>query len=244
MSQVKDYIIALTNLYGIVHKDKVVEIYNAQNEDKTSVKEVEKYLGLEELEKSFVYEEDDYFVHETIAVFDEFDLVLNQKGDKPYYIPQKEELLKYADMDYFERTKEYEALVSFVSKNFTNEDVQRADEICEDIELDCRSEIHIQAIFDNLERMKIQFKDEKQLKELTQLIMNISNNVRIWTNNGYTPNELFNKYEKPNLKPLPDKPFDFNDTNVFDFKTGNKVGRNDQCPCGSEKKYKKCCGKG
>ncbi|NLB42271.1 MAG: hypothetical protein GX815_08430 [Clostridiales bacterium] len=22
-----------------------------------------------------------------------------------------------------------------------------------------------------------------------------------------------------------------------------KVGRNDQCPCGSGKKYKKCCGK-
>ncbi len=22
-----------------------------------------------------------------------------------------------------------------------------------------------------------------------------------------------------------------------------KVGRNDDCPCGSEKKYKKCCGK-
>ncbi|MCG2697671.1 SEC-C domain-containing protein [Candidatus Parcubacteria bacterium] len=25
--------------------------------------------------------------------------------------------------------------------------------------------------------------------------------------------------------------------------SGNKVGRNDPCPCGSGKKYKKCCGK-
>jgi preprotein translocase subunit SecA len=24
--------------------------------------------------------------------------------------------------------------------------------------------------------------------------------------------------------------------------TGNKVGRNDPCPCGSGKKFKKCCG--
>ncbi len=24
---------------------------------------------------------------------------------------------------------------------------------------------------------------------------------------------------------------------------GQKVGRNDPCPCGSGKKYKKCCGK-
>ena len=26
-------------------------------------------------------------------------------------------------------------------------------------------------------------------------------------------------------------------------KKGNKVGRNDPCPCGSGKKYKKCCGR-
>ena len=27
-------------------------------------------------------------------------------------------------------------------------------------------------------------------------------------------------------------------------RSGNKVGRNDPCPCGSGKKYKKCCGAG
>ena len=26
-------------------------------------------------------------------------------------------------------------------------------------------------------------------------------------------------------------------------KVDAKIGRNDSCPCGSEKKYKKCCGK-
>ncbi|MBK1707338.1 SEC-C metal-binding domain-containing protein [Halochromatium glycolicum] len=26
--------------------------------------------------------------------------------------------------------------------------------------------------------------------------------------------------------------------------TSTKVGRNDPCPCGSGKKYKKCCGSG
>ncbi|MFB3052239.1 MAG: SEC-C metal-binding domain-containing protein [Dehalococcoidia bacterium] len=25
---------------------------------------------------------------------------------------------------------------------------------------------------------------------------------------------------------------------------GRKVGRNEPCPCGSERKYKKCCGSG
>jgi len=28
-----------------------------------------------------------------------------------------------------------------------------------------------------------------------------------------------------------------------EYKTSHKIGRNDECPCGSGKKYKKCCGK-
>lgn len=61
--------------------------------------------------------------------------------------------------------------------------------------------------------------------------MELANNTRTWENNGHTPNEIFEKYEKPNLRPLPAERF-----------TGNKkIGRNDPCPCGSGKKYKKCC---
>lgn len=36
-----DYIVALTNIYGIVPKDKVVEIYNMQNDDKITIEELE-----------------------------------------------------------------------------------------------------------------------------------------------------------------------------------------------------------
>jgi preprotein translocase subunit SecA len=28
-----------------------------------------------------------------------------------------------------------------------------------------------------------------------------------------------------------------------EVRTGAKIGRNDLCPCGSGKKYKKCCGR-
>lgn len=33
------------------------------------------------------------------------------------------------------------------------------------------------------------------------------------------------------------------DAPVEQAKSGEAVGRNDPCPCGSGKKYKKCCGK-
>ena len=41
MEQIRKYIIALTNLYGIVPIDKVAEIYNMQNEDQISFDDVE-----------------------------------------------------------------------------------------------------------------------------------------------------------------------------------------------------------
>ena len=45
MSQLTQYIIALSNLYGMVHTDKVVEIYNSQNDDKIDLADVEEILS-------------------------------------------------------------------------------------------------------------------------------------------------------------------------------------------------------
>jgi len=63
--------------------------------------------------------------------------------------------------------------------------------------------------------------------------------------------ELESEFEKHGWKFKislePDKPEDIKDLEILlnPQKTriaGEKVGRNDPCPCGSGKKYKKCCG--
>lgn len=243
MSQLTQYIIALSNLYGMVHKDKVVEIYNSQNENQISISNIEKLIANlpEELEDAFILIHKDYFVMETIIENDEFDLMLRKKGDKPYYVPEKEELLKYADDGYFEKSNQYKNLLSYLKKNFFKPGDERAEWLAEDIQGMCQFGVDMQTIFDSFNNMKISFRDMDQANEVLQLIMELSNNIRIWENNGYTPQEIFEKFEKPNLKPLPDKPFDFGGSKVVDMNTRKKVGRNDPCPCGSGKKYKKCC---
>ena len=243
MSQLIEYTIALTNLYGMVHKDKVLEIYNMHNKDQISLADVEEQLvnPSERLEDAFIYPYQDYFVHEAILEFDEFDLMLEKKVNKPYYIPKKNELLKYLDEYYFEKSKEYNALLKYVRSKFFKEEEGKAESICEDIQGSCQFGLDIQDIFDTFNNYGIDFVDINQVNEVMQLVMDLSNNTRIWENNGHTPKEIFEKYEKPYLRPLPDKPFDFNATNVIDIKTRKKIGRNDLCPCGSGKKYKKCC---
>lgn len=237
MSQLTQYIIALSNLYGMVHKDKVVEIYNIQNEDQISLSDIEKLIANppKELEEAFILIHKDYFVMETIIENDEFDLMLRKKGDKPYYVPEKEELLKYVDDGYFEKSKQYNDLLSYLKKNFFKPGDERAEWLAEDIQGMCQFGVDMQTIFDSFNNMKISFNDMDQANNVLQLVMNLSNNIRIWENNGYTPQEIFEKFEKPNLRPLPDKPFEFGAVKK------EKVGRNDPCPCGSGKKYKKCC---
>lgn len=243
MNQLMQYIIALTNLYGMVHKDKVVEIYNSQNENQVKLKEVEAFLTHlpEELEDAFIMIHKDYFVHEAIMLYDEFGLMLTKKGDKPYYIPAKNELLKYVDENYFEATKQYNALVNYMKSNFFDGDEERAEDFCYNIHGMCKFEFEMQSIMESFNEQNINFRDIDQVNEVMSLITALSNNIRIWTNNGHTPHEIFEKFEKPNLKPLPSQPYDIRGSNVIDINTKKKVGRNNPCPCGSGKKYKNCC---
>lgn len=237
MSKLIEYIIALTNLYGMVHKEKVLEIYNSQNKNQIIQEVVDEFLTNppEELENSFIYTHQDYFVHESILVNNEFDLILIKKGDKPYYIPEKNKLLKYLDEGYFEKTKQYNDLLKYLESNFFKDDKEKAEWLCEDIQGICGFGANMQIIFDAFNNRGISFKDLDQANEVMKLIMDLSNNIRIWENNGHTPQEIFERFEKPNLKPLPDKSFEFRSAKK------EKIGRNAPCPCGSGKKYKKCC---
>ena len=62
------------------------------------------------------------------------------------------------------------------------------------------------------------------------LVAAIYNTTRLWANKGYTPEELMQILSKP-AGSIPKR-----------MSGKIKIGRNDPCPCGSGKKYKKCCG--
>ena len=64
------------------------------------------------------------------------------------------------------------------------------------------------------------------------------NNVLKLIFKGDSTHEVFEKYEKSSLQPLPEK------MPPMGFGMGiTRVGRNDPCPCGSGLKYKNCHGK-
>ena len=243
MELLKNYISALTNLYGLVHKDKVLEIFNRQNHEKVTSEQVDVYLVNEgvAIPDTFVYPNGDYFVHEAIASLNDFEEMLSQKDDKPYHIPSQDELLNYVDDLYFEKSAAYQRLYKYVADHFFPNNDEKVKDVCEQAFDNCHGDFGLQYTLNDMVRMGVKLSDEKQMGELVELISDLNNNVRLWENNGHTPREIFEMYEKQHLSLLPEKSFDDRDTNVVDFKTRKKVGRNDPCPCESGKKYKKCC---
>gem|GEM_PF-3712410 len=106
------------------------------------------------------------------------------------------------------------------------------------------------------------FNSFERVQELTGIVMNLWNGWPRWELGGNFPSEVM-EMERPYLRPLPDKPLDIREETGSANETGsahesgryrgdnviqlpvrvNKAGRNDPCPCGSGKKYKKCCGR-
>ena len=171
---------------------------------------------------------------------EDFDSLLMSKEYKPYYVPDKDELLKYQDQFYFEKTRQYNFFLNYVKKNFFD-DEKKAVLFCEYIQGQLQFGSNIQSVLNSFEEKIIHFKDIAQVNEVMQMVSDLSNNIRIWENNGHTRGEIYEKYGKTKMIPLPEQKLDSDKSNIIDMNKRKKIGRNDLCPCGSGKKYKKCC---
>ncbi|OJF92811.1 SEC-C metal-binding domain-containing protein [Alkalibacterium sp. 20] len=233
MNLLSQYIVALSHLYGAVHKEVVVDIYKSQNDDEVRIKEVEEYLNnpSEEIEKHFAFSVGDYFAYEAIMEFDELDELLQKQSGRPRYIPEKSELLNYIDSFYFEKTAAYYKLYDYLLKYVLDGDEERTSDICEDVQGMIEVNASFRQVMSVFDHMHVDFIGKNQRETVKQLVKVLKNNVRLWINNGYTNKEL--------------KEMDFRDSSKKINRNQNsmtkKLGRNDPCYCGSGKKYKKCC---
>jgi hypothetical protein len=87
----------------------------------------------------------------------------------------------------------------------------------------------------------LNFGSFEEVQPFINMVNDMANHTPQWILKGWTPLEVFERYEKHTLQPLPAAPFDFKESQARK-KATPKVGRNEPCPCGSGKKFKKCCG--
>lgn len=221
-----NYICALTNLYGIFKPELLLEIFNSQNVDElTHIELMRTYWHLYSRHQLFFihkgYFTSDYFSYKDAQI--EFEEMEQRYERQNHYIPEKEELLKYADDLYYEVTPQLIALKNHIIKNISKNE-KLVDELVDDIQLVCSDswQFSLQHILYEFERRNMRFKNQKEVERLLPYIMEVAKNTRLWINGGHTQAEVQSLAE--------------NQIAV------TKIGRNEPCPCGSGKKYKKCCG--
>jgi len=167
------------------------------------------------------------------AVIDE----IQMRSNVDYYLPRKKELL-YAGSNGQEKLNSVQRqFKKMLIKDFSIEK-DEAENILWEMILDIKNDLSSMTVMQDFAN-QYEFGSEEQIKKFMRQLNELHNNTRMWILKGHTPEELFEE-EKKHLQPLP--------RNSKDGSVGEKtvvkeekVGRNDPCPCGSGKKYKKCC---
>ncbi len=220
------YAVALTKLYGMVHPTVVIDIYNRQNEIKiSSLSKVDRDV----LFKEHIYFDKGYFVHEAIHTLFNFSKHYEQQHIKKLYVPNKDELLKYAGY-YFEKNDYYEKLERFIDDHFDQFENVVVEYLLYDVHGFIMSEASVETILEITQLNQLKNLTEKESEELEQILVACKNNTRIWFNNGHTVIELVEaKLSTPrSIK------YDVSEM------VGN-IKKDDACPCGSGEIYEECC---
>ena len=224
------YAEAAVNLYGVISQADFIDLFNSQNALPTTQGEVFRALIRHiAVDTGYCFWKD-YLVDTGFEENDFADVpdLLGRISEKPRYIPSRDEFLRYSNWNYFEHTAESQRLEQYLIHTLGVAPLV-SPQIISELHYACVVEGSAQDLLAILTGHGLSF-DAQQLGELSQLISAFSNATRLWSNNGHTPNEMCKLYHRDQLQPR------------LNQKQKTKIGRNDPCPCGSGKKYKKCCG--
>jgi len=236
------YADAAACLYGVLSVEEFVGVFNYYEEEKTDKNEAFWALLQYEEENEFTVE---YNIYENFVVgptihpgdfeddLDELHDIRQQQNGKPRYLPsRKEAFLKFSDSCIIDPEKPYTDLKLYIIKNKLIDPLEnkRIDDnllTLHELIQDRVEPAGLLQYFINMD-YKLQVKNMDIMNEFLHMLMEVYNNTRSFENNGFTPDELRKVYEIERSEEIV-------------IHRPKKVGRNEPCPCGSGKKFKKCC---
>lgn len=224
--------------YGSLTQTQLIEIVEKYMSDSIDVSE---YVSVIEHAVDYYSEIriDEKRVFSNIRVFDP-ERVLREhetRSELGYFPFTKLQLMTAGEPGFIDRTESYRRFVQFFLSRYemTKEE---ADMIVEECVYAKRIGEEPKDILEYLQS-RVEIANIEALRDMMDGVVDLMNNTRDWFLKGYTPVEL--RPENQNHLQTPSS----KDAKIIDFhaKKKQKIGRNDPCPCGSNKKYKKCCGK-
>lgn len=233
-SMLREFIISILNLYGVVEVSWAVTLFNKYYTPATNEMEI---IHLVKNDMRLICQSkimENYIVEETIYALDKnnFKDFVGALVERDYFIPSQELLEKVNNETYYEPSLQIEKLKSHIRTKYVQDETiieEAVIAVTMITKVDCdKTGKTMELILEELVNLGIEFESLADINEMIKHITPVINVTRKWINKGFTVQEL--------------------SPHTFDDKTGQKVkvldiGRNAPCPCGSGKKYKKCCGK-
>ena len=221
------YAVAAANLYGVIPLHDLLALFNSQNKVPAAMEELRSVVSAHSQGDCVYLLWEEYLVHSAFREnnFEDVPDLLAQIGEKPRYVPERQELLRYQDPEYYEETLQTKALRQYLCERLDLDRDLAALLVAEFYNL-LTVDAKPQHLFQLFDEYRIQLAEEN-FATLSDLIAAMSYHTRRWSHNGHTPKEIA---ETQNGL-------------AEQQRRNQKVGRNDLCPCGSGKKYKKCCGR-
>lgn len=217
------YANAALNLYGAISADEFINILCKYRDIDLSKNKI---LGVLLDRFNFKTENGLHVLYNDSLKENEVFLSLLIKGildKKPLYIPLEAKFLKYNREDYFEERRGVREFKQNMKMSCDSMERYIIDSITEEVYDFYRGKEHTPPV-GVLDEYGIDFFDDDSEYMFNVMCELMEADTRKWINRGFTDREIEGKENKDGVK-------------------SKKIGRNDPCPCGSGKKYKKCCGR-
>jgi hypothetical protein len=222
-----DYTVALAHVYGVYSIEQLIKVWQTYQTDQLPIESLTETLpqivanqtGIQ-WNKTVIYDSSFSDEQEAVSFYD-------QLGSRkiPYIMPTEDELGFYADHTINKQSPHYLNIHHFIQ--LKGYDQATEDNIMAEIDRVVFFDTRLEKVYESLAEMGLLFSKEEDVISFVQLFQELSNGIRKWSYGGWKVNE-FNALQEEPPKKIPVKV--------------NKVGRNEPCPCGSGKKYKKCHG--
>lgn len=242
---------ACMNLFGVVERKMVLQIAMDKMFGYPDLPEREKkeLAGLFEKTETMLqilcqraegvlWQEEGWLISSEFENRKQYKQFLRQVSGQEYYIPDQKEIFLYAEHLVDIENPFYKKMLTDLTRLMR--DRTRADNLMFELEfMVAQNDFQTQDIMNLLFARDIAFSSQKKGKCFAENCGEWVHTVRKWSNRGFTDAELGKQKIEQSMTQVSDWGVKMKQTP----KPQKKIGRNDPCPCGSGKKYKKCCGK-
>lgn len=209
---------AALHLYGIVSFDQVIHLFKKYYDEVVTAEEIVQFLEDSPYETTVDLDKNEIIIDDMNE--EQYSMVKKLQGSRPYYEPEFAKFIKFSNPNYIDESNAHKRLRTFIETRMSNHKQDTQPVYIELLEHVMRGKSRKQ-INEFLTSYGIYFDAPKEESEFFSNVDGIIQNTRHFKYRGFKESEIAVK------------------TVVKE----EKVGRNDPCPCGSGRKYKKCCGR-